>query len=136
VARAAGLDFNFDKAVVANSYNGHRLIQLAKSLGLGNEAEEHLFKAHFTEGRNIDDPFVLQEVGLAIGIPEARLKRLLESDEFSAEVNADKSAASALGIRGVPFFLINDKFALTGAQPPAVFLQALEKVWKATVSNS
>ncbi len=136
VARAAGLDFNFDKAVVANSYNGHRLIQLAKSLGLGSEAEEHLFKAHFTDGRNIDDPVVLQEVGLAIGIPEARLKRLLESDEFSAEVNMDKAAASSLGIRGVPFFLINDKFALTGAQPSAVFLQALDKVWKATVSNS
>lgn len=135
VARAAGLDFNFDKAVVANSYNGHRLIQLAKSLGLDNEAEEHLFKAHFTDGRNIDDPHVLQDVGHAIGIPEARVKRLLETDEFSAEVNADKAMASSLGIRGVPFFLINEKFALTGAQPSAVFLQALDKAWKATVPN-
>ncbi len=135
VARAAGLDFNFDKAVVANSYNGHRLIQLAKSLGLGNEAEEHLFKAHFTDGRNIDDPDVLREVGLVIGIPEDRVKRLLESDEYSAEVNADKAMASSLGIRGVPFFLINEKFGLTGAQPSAVFLQALDKAWKATVSN-
>ncbi|MDQ2658176.1 MAG: DsbA family oxidoreductase [Bacteroidota bacterium] len=136
VARGAGLDFNFDKAVVANSYNGHRLIQLAKSLGLGDEAEELLFKAHFTDGRNIDDPQVLLQIGLTIGIPEASVNRLLESDEFSSEVNADKAMASSLGVRGVPFFLINDKFAITGAQPSAVFLQALDKAWKATVFSS
>ncbi len=132
VARQAGLVFNFDKAVVANSFNGHRLIQLAKSMGLGNGAEEVLFKAHFTDGRNIDDREVLLQLGLEIGLPEARVKEMLQSDEFTKEVKADQARASSLGIRGVPFFLINDKFAVTGAQAPQLFLQALEQAWKAT----
>lgn len=130
VASQAGLSFNFDKTVVANSYNGHRLIQMAKTKGLGDEAEEQLFKAHFTDGKNIDDPEVLAEIGTAIGLDEHDVKTLLANGAYSQEVDDDEKMARSIGIRGVPFFVFNDKFAVSGAQSPEVFLQTLEKAWE------
>ncbi len=130
VAKAAGLDFHPDKAVVANSFNAHRLIQFAKTKALGNEAEEALFKAHFTEGKNIDDKEVLLETALNIGLDENESKKILASDAFSKEVRYDETQAQMLGINGVPFFVLNDKYAVSGAQSPETFLQALEQTWK------
>src|SRR5690349_7266418 len=115
-AREVGLEFNFDSAIVANSFNGHRLIQLAKSKGLGDAAEEQLFKAHFIEGKNIDDIATLKEIGTAVGLSPDELSELLASDQYSAEVREDEMKAHAIGIRGVPFFILNDKYAVSGAQ--------------------
>ena len=131
VAREVGLDFNFEKAVVANSFNAHRLIQLAKTRGLGNEAEEQLFKAHFTEGKNIDDNEVLIQAGMAIGLDEKEIRAMLASDALAKEVSEDESQARAIGVRGVPFFVFNDKYAVSGAQSPDAFLQALQQSWQA-----
>lgn len=130
VAKEVGLDFDFDRAVVANSFNGHRLIQLAKSKNLGSAAEEQLFKAHFTDGRNIDDRDTLLEIGVAIGIPANEVGDVLDSDRFSEEVKADERLARSIGIRSVPFFVLNDKFAVSGAQPPELFYQALQNAWE------
>lgn len=130
VAKEVGLDFDFDKAVVANSFNAHRLIQLAKSRSLGNEAEEQLFKAHFTEGKNIDDDETLVQTGVAIGLDKSEIKEMLASDAFSKEVKQDEKQAQSIGVRGVPFFVLNDKYAVSGAQSPETFLQALEQSWK------
>jgi len=129
VAEEVGLDFNFDKVVVANSFNAHRLIQFAKAKDRGGEAEEMLFKAHFTDGRNIDDRDTLVDLGVAIGLPGEEVKRVVESDLFSKEVGEDEMLGRRIGIRGVPFFLMNDKLAVSGAQAPEVFLQALQKAW-------
>ncbi len=129
IAREVGLDFDFDNAVVANSFNGHRLIQLAKSKGLGNEAEEVLFRAHFTEGKNIDDRDTLVTAGVEIGLPEREVQEVFESDLFADKVREDETLARSIGVRGVPFFLINDKFTVSGAQDPQLFYQALLQAW-------
>ncbi|MXV17098.1 DsbA family oxidoreductase [Hufsiella ginkgonis] len=127
-AKAAGLDYRFDLAKVANSFDAHRLVQLAKKHGLGDEAEEALFKAYFTEGRDISDHPTLSEIGEAIGLDKEELGDLLATNRMADEVMNDIGEASAIGIRGVPFFVFNRKYAVSGAQPPEVFLGALEKL--------
>ena len=128
-AEGVGLAFNFEKAVVANSFNAHRLIQLAKTKGLGNEAEEQLFKAHFTEGKNINDKEVLTQTGIAIGLDEKEITAMLSSDAFAGAVRQDEQEAQAIGVSGVPFFVFNDRYAVSGAQSPDTFLQALQQSW-------
>src|SRR5699024_7169163 len=123
------LSMDFENTVVANSFNAHRLIQLAKTKGLAGKMEEALFKAHFEEGKNIDDKPSLRAIGLSVGIQEADLDRMLFTDEFYDKVEADKTAAARIGVRGVPFFVFHKKYALSGAQPEATFLEVLEKSW-------
>jgi len=132
VAKEVGLDFNFEKVIVANSFNAHRLIQFAKSKGLGNEAEEALFKAHFIEGKNIDDNEILVQTAMSIGLDEKESKEILASDSFAKDVKQDEMQAQQFGISGVPFFVLNDKYAVSGAQSPETFLQALEQTWQET----
>ena len=129
VANEVGLDFNFGKNVVANSFNAHRLIQLAKTKALASEAEEALFKAHFTEGKNIDDEETLVQTGVSIGLDENEVKKIFSSDAFAEEVKRDEMQAQYFGIRGVPFFILNNKYAVSGAQSPEVFSQALSLAW-------
>ena len=127
MAREVGLHYNFDKAVVANSFDAHRLIQLAKKHGKGDAAEEALFKAYFTEGKNIADHPTLVEIGSELGLDKNEVAQMLRSDLFSREVERDVHHAEEYGARGVPFFVLNGKYGVSGAQSPEVFLQALEK---------
>jgi predicted DsbA family dithiol-disulfide isomerase len=126
-AKETGLQFNFDKAVVANSFNAHRVIHLAKTKQLGNDAEEQFFKAYFIEGKNIDDTETLVEIGNSIGLDEKEIRQTLSSDAFKKEVYNDEAEAQEIGIRGVPFFVFNDRYAVSGAQAPETFLQALQQ---------
>ncbi|MBB5638043.1 protein disulfide-isomerase [Pedobacter cryoconitis] len=128
-AAEVGLEFDFDKVIIANSFNAHRLIQLAKAKGLDNEVEEQLFIAHFTAGKNIDDHAVLVETGKAAGLAQADIETLLAGDTFTSEVRADEQIAQQIGISGVPFFILDQKLAVSGAQPPSTFLGALEQAW-------
>jgi len=130
IAKEVGLDFHLDKAVVANSFNAHRLIQLAKTKELGDEAEEQLFKAYFAESKNIDDTAILVETGIAAGLDEKEVREMLASDAFAKAVKTDELAAHEIGVRGVPFFVFDNKYAVSGAQSSDVFLQALEKSWE------
>jgi predicted DsbA family dithiol-disulfide isomerase len=129
IAREVGLDFKLEQSVLANSFKAHRLIQLAKTSNLGNEIEEVLFRIHFTEGKNIDDDTVLISAGQEIGLAEDVVKAMLDSDDFESEVRIDQLEAQRIGIRGVPFFVFDDKYAVSGAQAPEVFLESLEKAW-------
>ena len=129
VAAEVGLGFNFDKAVVANSFNAHRLIQLAKFNGLDNEVEEQLFIAHFINGQNIDDHAVLIQTGMSAGLEKMAIEEMLNSYEFSNEVRADEQIAQQIGITGVPFFVFDQKLAVSGAQAPETFLGAMEQAW-------
>lgn len=131
VAAEVGLNFKLEQSVVANSFKAHRLIQLAKTMNLGNEIEEELFRIHFMEGKNIDDERVLITSGKNIGIPETAIIALFNSDDFDAEVRIDQLEAQRIGVRGVPFFVFDDKYAVSGAQAPEIFLQTLEKAWEA-----
>lgn len=128
-AREAGLTYNFDKAVIANSFDAHRLIQLAKKHGAGDAAEEHLFKAYFTDGEDVADHATLQRIGGEIGLDATEVRTMLESDAYAEEVHRDIARAGAMGIRGVPFFVFHDRYAVSGAQPVETFVQALQQSW-------
>lgn len=125
--KAVGIDFNFDESKVANSFRSQMLLQLAKTKGKANEMEELLFEAQFLNGQNVDDPAVLVELGEKLGISKEEVLQGIESDDFKFAVNQDMQMANNLGIRGVPFFIFNDKYAVSGAQPEALFLEVLEK---------
>jgi predicted DsbA family dithiol-disulfide isomerase len=127
LARNAGLDYRFDKAIVANSFDAHRLIQLAKSKGLGDEAEEKLFRAYFTEGKDFGDHDTLISIGKDIGLAEEDIKSALVSDVYAEKVKRDIQEAAEIGIQGVPFFVFDRKYAVSGAQPPEYFQQALKQ---------
>lgn len=126
-AKNAGLEYHLDKTIMANSFNAHRLIQLAKEKGLGDKAEERLFYANFTEGKDFGDTTVLIELAKEIGLTEADVKEALSNDKYAVDVNKDIQEARELGVNGVPFFVFNRKYAVSGAQPPQSFLQVLER---------
>jgi len=129
MAAEAGLTYNFDKAVVANSFNAHRYSHLAKKYGKGVKAEEQLFKAYFTDGKNMDDLPTLIELGAELGLDAAELKTALESNAYADDVKRDIAQAKYLGIQGVPFFVMNNKYAVSGAQAVPVFEQTLQKAF-------
>lgn len=126
MAKNAGLDYHFEKAVVANSFDAHRLIQFAKTKGLGDAAEERLFKAYFTEGKNMCDASTLLQLAKEIGLDEKEAKGVINSDAYSAEVKKDVEEAYQIGVTGVPFFIFNRKYAVSGAQPSSTFLNTLK----------
>ena len=129
MAAEAGLTYNFDRSVVANSFNAHRFSHLAKKHGLGDKAEEQLFKAYFTDGKNIDDNATLIELGVAIGLDAQEIKQTLESNAYADEVKHDVAEAQYLGIRGVPFFVMDRKYGVSGAQAVPVFEDTLNKAF-------
>lgn len=122
-----GLTFHFDKTVVTNTAAAHRLIQLAKAKGKGDEAEELLFKAHFTDGLNVSDPQVLAGVGKELGLSAAEVESAQEDPRYQEGLDKDLYEARQIGVRGVPFFVFDRKYAVSGAQPVEVFLQTLER---------
>lgn len=126
-AKHVGLTYNFDKAIVANSFDAHRLIQFAKTVGKGDQAEEALFQAYFTDGIDIANIDSLKSIGLRIGLTEGDLNRVLYSDEYSYNVSQDIQEGQNLGLRGVPFFVIDRKYGISGAQPVEIFVETLKK---------
>lgn len=131
-----GLRLDFENSVLANSFNAHRLIQMANSKDLGNEIEEALFKAHLEQGKNIDNHDELVNIGSSIGMDAGEIKRMLTSEDFSYQVKQDELEARNIGVRGVPFFVFNDKFAVSGAQSPEAFLDTLGKAWEEFSKNN
>jgi len=129
MANEVGLHYDFDKAVVANSFDAHRLIQLAKYNGKGDAMEERLFKAYFTEGKNTADHAILIQLGTEIGLDPAAIKKVLESNEYADNVEQDIYEAQQIGVRGVPYFVLNDRYAVSGAQASETFLGALNKAY-------
>lgn len=125
--KAIGLTYNVEQIVVANSFKAHNLIQFAKTQQKQNEIEEKLFEAYFAEGKNIDDIPTLIEVAEKAGLNTNGLAEALENADFAEQVQADVNDARKLGVRGVPFFAFNRKYAISGAQEPAAFLSTLEK---------
>ena len=122
MAKEVGLHYDFDKAIVANSFDAHRLIQLAKANRKGDEMEERLFKAYFTEGKNTADHATLIQLGTEIGLDPATIKKVLASNEYADKVEQDIYEAQQIGVRGVPYFVLNDRYAVSGAQASETFL--------------
>lgn len=126
-ARQVGLDYKFDDAVMVNSHKAHCFIQFAKLHNKGNEAEERLFKAFFTDGENIADHTTLSKLGAELGFDEKTMQDVLDDHRYAIEVNRDIQEARNLGVNGVPFFVFNRKYAISGAQPSHVFFETLQK---------
>lgn len=135
-AKSAGLEYYFDKALVTNSLKGHRLIQFAKTKGLGEQAEERLFYAYFTQGKNLSDVATLIELGKEIGLSKTEVNEALTNSLYVQKVESDSKEAQTLGARGVPFFVINRKYAIAGAQQPNEILKTLEKTFAEWQKNN
>jgi predicted DsbA family dithiol-disulfide isomerase len=129
MAKEVGLNYDFDHAVVANSFDAHRVVQYAKTMGKGDAMEEQLFKAYFIDGKNTADHDTLAELASAIGLNSEEVKGLLSTDAFSEAVQQDIYESQQIGVRGVPFFVLDDKYAISGAQASETFLGALQKAW-------
>lgn len=128
MAKEAGLDFHMDTQILTNTFDAHRLTMYAKTQGLMKEMTERILRAYFTESKHIGDHATLTELAVEVGLNRDAVEKLLASDEMADAVRADEQTAQQYRITGVPFFLINNKYALTGAQPTDVFVQALNKV--------
>ncbi len=135
VAQKVGLTYNMDKAVVANSFDAHRFSHLAKQHGLQDAAEERLFLAYFTEGSNTADHETLVQLGTDIGLNADETRAMLNSKQFAEDVQHDIYEAHQVGVRGVPFFVLGEKYAVSGAQESAVFLNALNQTWAEVVKQ-
>ena len=129
MAKEEGLNFDFEKTVLANTRNAHRLIHFAKESGKGDAMKERLLFAYFSEGKNIDDFDTLVELGEELGLQEKEIREVLESARFDEAVDGDIYESRQLGIKGVPFFVLDRKYGISGAQADEVFTQNLEKAW-------
>jgi protein disulfide-isomerase len=127
--KGLGLVYDFGRAIVGSSFQAHRLLQYAKSQGKGDAMKERLFRAYFTEGKHLADKTALLALAKEVGLNTDALRYDLEGDAWVREVRADEQEARQLGISGVPFFAFDRRFAVSGAQTSAVFLQALEKAF-------
>ena len=128
-AEALGLQFNFDTLILTNTFDAHRLTHFAAQYGKRTEMTDRLFKAYFTDSKHLGDPVTLAELAAEIGLDPVEAAKIIAGDQFSEEVRAEEQEAARLGIRGVPYFVIDRKYAVSGAQPSELFLQALEKAW-------
>jgi len=128
-----GIDFKQENAIVVNTLTAHRLIHFAQENGKGNEMEEALFKAHFTDSKNVADFDTLAALAGSVGLDVQKTFDMLRSEAYEYEVAQDILEAKNMGISGVPFFILNDKYAVSGAQPTHLFEEALLQTYQETV---
>ncbi|NLY45556.1 MAG: DsbA family oxidoreductase [Tissierella sp.] len=126
MAKDVGLNYNYDAIINTNTLDAHRLTHYAKKFNKDREIVEELFKAHFIEGLDIGDIDVLANLGNRVGMDSEEIVKVLKSDEFNSEVDTDKYMATQYEISSVPFFIFNNKYAISGAQPPQAFLETLK----------
>jgi predicted DsbA family dithiol-disulfide isomerase len=129
VAKGVGLQFDLSKAIPANSFNAHRLSHFAKDYRVQDKTEEALFKAYFTEGKNVDDISTLKEIAEEIGLDVIELQDVLKSDLYAEEVRQDIAEAKQLGIQSVPYFVFNRKWTIVGVQDSKMYMEKLEKAF-------
>jgi predicted DsbA family dithiol-disulfide isomerase len=131
-----GLDLHLLQARSGNTFDGHRVLRLALEKGLQGAVKERFFRGYMTEGRAIGDHEVLVQLASEAGLDANEVRAVLASDRYAKEVREDEETARRLGIRGVPFFVLAGKYAISGAQPADVILRALEQAWDSPASAS
>lgn len=129
MAKEAGLSFDFSTAKMANTNKAHRLFQYAKTKNLGNEFFSRFYRAHFVEGKNFDDKADLISLCTEVGLDINDVKEIYNSEQYLKEVEQDIAESQKVGVQGVPFFVINNQYAFSGAQPVEAFEQVLNEVW-------
>ncbi|WP_082233309.1 DsbA family oxidoreductase [Halobacillus massiliensis] len=127
-AAEVGLTFNFDKQVPTNTFDAHQLTKIAESRGLDKEVAEKLFEAVFTKGQDVGNIDILSTIGKSCGLTDEEIRDVLINSKFSAKVREEEMEARQLGVQGVPFFVFNSKYAISGAQPIETFVQSIQKV--------
>ncbi|MEI2463435.1 DsbA family oxidoreductase [Niallia taxi] len=130
-AAEVGLTFNFDEMKPTNTFDAHRLAKFAATVGKEKEMTEKLLASYFTESKLISDHDVLVEIAQTAGIEkEETLAVLNDSTKYANDVRIDEALAQQMGVTGVPFFVINQKYSISGAQPTETFRRALQQVWE------
>jgi predicted DsbA family dithiol-disulfide isomerase len=135
MAAEEGLEFHFDRARRANTFDAHRLLHYALEVGRQDALKERLFRAYFREGEAISDQATLVRLAEEVGLDPEKANEVLESGRYADAVRADEADARALGVTGVPFFVIDRHFGISGAQSPESILQTLEEAWADTASG-
>ncbi len=128
-AAGEGLDFRFDLARPGNTFEAHRLLHLAREHGVQDALKERLDRGTFTEGLPSSDHAALGALAVEVGLPAAEVDEVLGSQRYADAVRADEAQARAYGISGVPFFVVDGRYGISGAQPADLVLQALEQAW-------
>ncbi|GAB2526244.1 DsbA family oxidoreductase [Rufibacter soli] len=128
VAKEVGLTYDLDHAIINNTFQAHRLLHHAKKHGLQDAMKERLFAAYYTQGKDVGDLDTLVQLGEEVGLDGAGIREALQSEAYAQEVRQDMQEAQQIGVQGVPFFVFNSKYAVSGAQPSELFQEVLEKV--------
>ncbi len=128
-ANAVGLNFDLDNAIQFNTFDAHRVLHLAEEKGVGNQLKEALLKAYFIEAKDLGNKEVLKSEALKLGLSSDDIEKALTDDQYAYMVRQDIQEASNLQISGVPFYVFDRKYGVSGAQPPAVFLDTLRKTY-------
>ena len=128
-AAVEGLDFRFDRAVPANTFEAHQLVHLAAQHGRQDVMKERLLRAYFTEGAAVGDREVLVRLAAEVGLDAEEVRTALSSQRFAPAVRDEQAEATALGIRGVPFFVVDRRYGVSGAQPADQLLEVLDRAW-------
>lgn len=122
-----GIEFRFDRTVQGNTFDAHRLLHLARVRGVQLDVQDRLARAYFTDGQVLADRATLRAAGTDAGLDEHEVDALLEGDAFADEVREDVDAARRLGISGVPFFVVDGRLGVSGAQPPEALADLLRQ---------
>lgn len=131
IAAADGLEYDLERARIGSSFDAHRLVHLADRHGLQDAMKERLFRARFSEGRLVSDLETLVQLGSEVGLDAAEVRAMLAGDDFANDVRDDEATAHALGISGVPMFVVDRAYGMSGAQPADQLLALLEHAWEA-----
>lgn len=129
-AEGSGVIMNHDIAKPANTFDGHRVFQYAEEQGKGTEFFKRFYAAHFTEGEIISDTDSIVRMSEEVGLDGGAVRDIVENGKNTDKVEQDIAQAQKLGVQGVPFFLVNDKYSISGAQPVELFQQALNQIWE------
>ena len=132
MAKQAGLVIDYDKAKFSSTIAAHQAFQYAKEQGKGNEFFDKFYKAHFSEGALLSDPDTIGRLAEEIGLDKAAVLQSTQEQIFTDRVNQDIQEAGQVGVQGVPFYVFNNKYAVSGAQPVEQFKQVLQQVWEET----
>lgn len=127
-AKEAGLNYQMDHAIIANSFDAHRLLQFAKTKGKGDALKELLLAAYFIEGKDFGDKETLEKLGVEAGLALDEVHTVVYSNEFAEAVKSDIEEGQSLGLQGVPFFVFDRKYAISGAQPVGAFVETIQTI--------
>lgn len=129
IAKEVGLAYDFERAVPANTFLAHQLVHLGAHHGQQDATKERLMAAYYTEGRDLNDVATLVALGTEVGLDAAEIRQALAAGTYAEAVRYDEYQAQQIGVQGVPFFVFEDKYAVSGAQPAELFAEVLGKVW-------